>query len=264
MMNGFERLERRFGWLAFPGFLRFYALFHVLVFVLQVIQPEVGEILKFDREKIFDGEVWRIATMFIANSHFGNPSLIHIVFLFFAINFLFMVSDGLEEAWGAFKASMFYYMGMLLILAANFWYGTNCPVDGLVLFTASFLAFATLFPKVEILLFFFVPVQIRFLGIFAGIMVIINALADPMITVPIYAMGFANYLIFAAMPALRGQAQLRQSSQRRSRFNAQKMDPTEAFHTCVICQRNDIEDPEMEFRIGADGKEYCTEHLPGA
>ncbi len=262
-MNLFDRLERRCGWLAFPGFLRFYALFHVLVFVLQLFQPDLVEILKFDRAKILSGEVWRVATMFIADSEFGKPTPIYILFLIFAINFLFMVSDGLEEAWGSFKASLFYYTGMLLILAANFIHPGASPINGLVLFSASFLAFATLFPKTEIRLFLFIPVQIRFLGMFAGVIVILNAFGNP-INAPLYLLGYANYILWAGIPALRGTAKVIESSQRRKRFNANKLNPSQAFHTCVICQRNDIDDPEAEFRIGPDGNEYCTEHLPKA
>jgi len=80
-MNFLDRLERRCSWLAFPSFLRFYALFHILVFVLQFLQPEVGEILKFDRAKILSGEVWRVGTMFIAHSQFGPPTLSSIFWL---------------------------------------------------------------------------------------------------------------------------------------------------------------------------------------
>jgi hypothetical protein len=260
-MTLFDRLERRFSWLAFPGFLRFYALFHILVFVLQLIQPEILEILKFDRGKIFSGEVWRVGTMFISHSQFGKPTLMNIALLIFAINFLFMVSDGLEEAWGAFKASLFYYTGMLLILAANFLHPGICPVDGVVLFTSAFVAFATLFPKTEILLFFVIPVQIRYLGMIAGGFVILNLIASPF-NAPFYLMGYANYVMWAGIPALRGTAKVLEAGKRRRRFNAHEIDPNEAFHTCITCRRNDIEDPEMEFRIGEDGQEYCTEHLP--
>jgi hypothetical protein len=35
-----------------------------------------------------------------------------------------------------------------------------------------------------------------------------------------------------------------------------------AFHACAHCQRSDLSDPTLEFRVGADGREYCTEHLP--
>ncbi len=260
-MTFFDRFERRWAWLAFPGFLRYYALFQVLVFVLQIIRPDLGAIFEFDRAKIFSGEVWRIVTMFFAGSQFGKPTLLNIGLLIFAVNFVFMVSDGLENAWGSFKASLFYYTGILLVLLANFGYATAIPATGTALFGAAFLAFATLFPKVEILLFFIIPVQVRFLGMFAALMILLNAISEPMLW-PFYLVAYANYGIWAGIPSLRGRARIRQSEQRKKQFNSSKVDAAEAFHTCIVCQRNDVMDPEMDFRIGKDGDEYCEIHLP--
>jgi hypothetical protein len=260
-MTFFDRLERRVGWLAFPGFLRYYALFHVLVFALQFIRPNIGELFEFDRDKILSGEVWRVATMFFAESQFGPPGLMSIIWLFFAVSIVFMISDGIEDAWDSFKASLFYYTGMVLVLVMNFIYPVAIPASGVVLYGSAFIAFATLYPRKEILLFFIIPVQIRFLGMFAAFLVILNAIAQPVL-IPFYLIAYANYFIWAGIPALRGTARQIESSQRKKRFNGASLPADEAFHKCVVCHRNDIEDPEMDFRIGADGKEYCTQHLP--
>ncbi len=260
-MNVFDRLERRAGGLAFPGFLRYYALFHVLVFALQFIRPDIGELFEFDREKILAGEVWRVATMFFAESQFGPPTLMSVIWLFFAVSIVFMISDGIEEAWGAFKASLFYYAGIVLVLIMNFIYPVGIPASGVVLYGSAFLAFATLYPRKEILLFFIIPVQIRFLGMFAAFLVVMNAIAQP-ILLPFYLVAYANYFIWAGLPALRGTVRHIEAGQRKRRFKSALLEEEEAFHRCVVCHRNDVADPEMEFRIGADGKEYCTEHLP--
>jgi hypothetical protein len=257
-MTFFDRLERRFGGLAFPGLLRYYALFQVLVFVLQMFIPEIGAALAFDREKIFSGEVWRMVTMFFANPQFGRPSLLNIALLIFAVNFVFMVSDGLENAWGSFKASMFYYTGIFLVLVANFLYPFNIPASGLTLFGAAFIAFATLFPRTEILLFFVIPVQVRFLGMFAAALIVLGAISEPVLF-PFYLLAYTNYFVWAGIPALRGSVRLIEAGKRKRAFSA---GGTEAFHTCVVCKKTDVSDPQLEFRIGTDGEEYCTEHLP--
>ena len=260
-MNFMDRLERRVGFLAFPGFLRYYALFHVLVFVLQLINPELGSILAFDRAKIFSGEVWRVVTMFFSNSQFGRPTLLNIALLIFAVNFVFMVSDGLENAWGVFKTTLFYYAGMLLILAGSFIYPFPIPASGIALFGAAFLAFATLFPKVEILLFLIIPIQVRFLGMFAALMIVLGAVSQP-ILLPFYVLAYANYVIWAGIPTLRGTTRMIESGQRKKRFNAGKMPANEAFHTCLVCKKTDISDPHLEFRMHENGEEYCVDHLP--
>jgi hypothetical protein len=259
-MTVIDKLERRFGWLAFPGFLRFYALFHVLVFVIQFIRPDVGQLFEFDRAKILSGEIWRVATFFFATSQFGPPTLMSIVFLIFAVNFAFMIGDGLEGAWGAFKSTLFYYMGIVLTIVANFAYPFNIPLSGFVLYASAFLAFATLFPKTEILLMLFLPVQIRFLGILQGLVVLLMVIAAP-ILLPYVLLGFANYIFLAGIPALRGTARVIEAGQRKKRFKAANATTGEAFHTCVACDRTDVSDPGMEFRVGGDGREYCIDHL---
>lgn len=261
-MTFIDRLERRFGWLAFPGFLRYYALFHILVFVLQLFAPDIGAALAFDRAKIFSGEIWRVVTMFFANPQFGRPSLLNIALLIFAVNFVFMVSDGLENAWGAFKASLFYYTGIFLVLLANFVYPFAIPASGVTLFGAAFIAFATLFPRTEILLFFIIPIQVRFLGMFAAALIVLSAISMP-ILLPFYFLAYTNYFIWAGIPAMRGTARMIESGKRKRAFHSGKTAASEAFHTCVVCKKTDVSDPQLEFRIGMDGEEYCTEHLPG-
>ncbi|MEO5915424.1 MAG: hypothetical protein ABIS50_14415 [Luteolibacter sp.] len=260
-MNVFDRLERRWGWLAFPGFLRYFALFQVLVFILQLFQPEIGRALAFDRDKILSGEIWRVATMFFSNGQFGAPNIMSILLLIFAVNFVFMVSDGLESAWGSFKASLFYYTGIILALVANFVYPMAIPYSGMTLFAASFLAFATLFPMVEILLFFVLPLQVRFLGMILAFGIVMTLVKFP-ILLPFFVLTFANYIIWAGIPVMRGNARVLDATKRRKIFNAANLPESDAFHTCIICKKTDVSDPHMEFRIGADGEEYCAEHLP--
>ncbi len=231
----------------------------MLVFVLQYLQPNVGEVLAFDRNKILSGEVWRVVTMFFADSQIGKPSFFALLFLIFVVNFIFMVNDGLEGAWGSFKTSLFYYAGIVLVLVSNFILPHS--VDGLTLYGAAFLAFATLFPRVEILLFMIIPVQVRFLGMLAGAMIVLNVISSP-ILLPFVVLAYANYITWVAIPTLRGTARVRESVQRKKRFNAAKMKDDEAFHTCTICKETELSDPTLEFRIGSDGEEYCSRHLP--
>jgi hypothetical protein len=259
-MTVFDRLERRFGWMAFPGFLRYYALFQVLVFVLQFIRPDIGPLLDFDRAKIADGEYWRVVSGFFATG-FGRPSLMSIVFLACMVSFIFMISDGLEAAWGVFKTSIFYYMGITTLLALNFFYPVELPMSGIFLYLSAFLAFATLFPKVEIRLFLILPVRMQILGIIEAVSLVLMMVNEPVVA-PFILISFANYIIWAGIPALRGTARVLESVQRRKSFNAAKMSDAEAFHTCTVCARTDVTDPQLEFRIGNDGLEYCSEHLP--
>ncbi len=252
--NGFER---RFGGLAFPGFLRYFALMHVLVYVLQIARPGIGLLLMFDWGKILSGEVWRLVTFLFASAGFGQVSSLGMIFMVFMVMIAFMISDALEGAWGVFKTSMYYYCGILGLLAANF---LTPGFDGMFLYEAAFFAFATLFPRVEFRLFFILPVQVRFLAILGAVGLIWPAFKSP-IWLVFLVLIFANYLLWAGIPALRGMARVQAAGKRRGLFKAAQASAGMAFHRCEVCGKTELSDPHGEFRVGANGHEYCAEHL---
>lgn len=259
-MQFLGKWEIKFGWIAFPGFLRYYAIFHVMVYLLQFVSQDIGRILEFDHNKILAGEVWRLVTFLFASSGMSGFSPIGALFLFCMASIAFMMSDSLESAWGVFRTSVFYYVGYIGLIIANFLYVTPLYGSGFFIYIAAFFAFATLYPKVEFRIFFIIPVQVRWLAILSAVLLLLS-----IAKVPHYfgylLLGFANYLLWAGIPALRGQARVVQSIQRRRKFQKAAYMDEDAFHRCTACHRTDVSDPELEFRMAQDGKEYCTEHL---
>ena len=259
-MMSFGSLERRFGWLSFPGFLRYYAILHALVYVLQLVRPDIGMLLEFDRSRILSGEVWRVVTFLFSSSGFAGVGPLGMLFFFFMVMIAFMMNDALEGAWGVFKTSLFHYCAILGLIIANFALPNVMMGSGFILYGSAFFAFATLFPRVEFLMFFVLPVQVRFLAWLQAALLVFSVFGN-FLLLPIYLLGYANYIIWAGIPALRGTARVIESAQRRKRFNAAKEPETHAFHTCESCDRTDVSDPRLEFRVGRDGKEYCVDHL---
>ncbi len=233
---------------------------HGLVYVLQVVRPDIGKLLEFDRARILSGEVWRVVTFLFSSSGFAGTGMIGILFFFFMVMIAFMMSDALEGAWGVFKTSLFYYCGIAGLILANFIFPNAMAGSGFLIYGTSFLAFATLFPRHEFLMFFIVPVQVRFLAMIQAGMMLLGALGNWLL-LPFFLLGCANYLIFAGIPALRGTAQIIESKKRRKRFSAAMEEDGQSFHTCASCDRTDVTDPQLEFRVGSDGREYCIDHL---
>ena len=56
---------------------------HGLVYVLQVVRPDIGKLLEFDRARILSGEVWRVVTFLFSSSGFAGTGMIGILFFFF-------------------------------------------------------------------------------------------------------------------------------------------------------------------------------------
>lgn len=259
-MQILDKWERKFGWMSFPGLLRYYALFHVMVFLLQFVNPEIGTVLEFDQAKIMDGEVWRVVTFLFAQSGFKGLGAFAMLFLFFMVMIAFMMSDALEGAWGVFRTTLFHYTAFVGLIIANFLYASPMVGSGFFIYTSAFFAFATLFPKHEFLMFLIIPVQVRWLAILLGGLLVFSALAQPAY-IGFLLLGFGNYLLWAGIPALRGQARVFESAGRRKKFAKNKAGGEDSFHCCAACGRTEVSDPDLEFRMAEDGEEYCGDHL---
>lgn len=255
-MTLMDRLERRFGRLSFPGFLRFYALFHLMVYCLQIFRPDIGSLLDFDREKIMAGEVWRMATFLFASSGTGGVDLLGVIFFFFLIRIMMIINDALEEAWGVFKTSLFHYFAIFGLLLGNFVMPVTLPFSGFMLYGSAFFAFATLFPRFTFLIFFVFPVQIRFIAMFKAAFLLLLVLAAPLV-VPFLILGYGNYLLWVVLPIWRGSQRTSVQKSFKKNLKGGFGEDEEPFHKCAECHRNDVMDPEREFRVGEDGEEYC-------
>lgn len=197
------------------------------------------------------------------------------LWMYFMVMIAFLVSDGLEAAWGVFRTSMFLYAGIAGLLAGNVIFSllfysafdvmVSLPATGALLNLSAFFAFATLFPKVELLVFFVLPVQVRWLAILAAAPIAYMVFLLP-VSAAYLALAFGNYLFWVAVPVLRGKSKgvksVAKSVARKRKFDKSKLDDSEAFHRCKSCGRTEISDPELEFRMAADGEEYCGDHLP--
>jgi hypothetical protein len=259
-MQFLDKWERKFGWISFPGFFRYYAIFHVLVYLLQFVSPGIGQILDFNRDKILAGEVWRLVTFLFASSGMGGFSPIGAMFLFCMASLAFTISDMLEASWDIFRTSVFFYVGYMGLIIANFLYVTPMNGSGFYIYMSTFIAFATLFPKFELRIFFIIPVEARWLAILSGVIVIFEIIFYPPY-LGYVALCFANYFLWAGIPALRGQGRLLKAGKRRRRFQKDSSLDEDTFHRCSTCGRTELSAPALEFRIAMDGKEYCTDHL---
>ncbi|MBX9742919.1 MAG: rhomboid family intramembrane serine protease [Chthoniobacterales bacterium] len=262
-MHFLHSLERRCPWLAIPGLIRFVALFNALVFVLHLIAPGYESLLMLNREAILHGEIWRLVTWIFI------PETFQPFWIFFALLFLWFLGDGLEEALGAFRTTLFYVTGMIActIVALIFGsYGANTFLNLSLLY-----AFATIHPDYKVLFLFVIPLRISWLAFLSCLLTTIGALAEPRAAQVALVVTLANYFLFF-WPLLLFKyrhAQGRHHKKKRnfpqltvSLFKQKPELENTSLHYCQTCHRTEQIAPELSFRVTADGKEYCLEHLP--
>ena len=112
---------------------------------------------------MLSGEIWRIITfVFIP---FSGGSLLSIVL---GIYFTWFVGTALEREWGDFRYTVYFLTGMLgTVLACLL---TSGAASTYCLSLSLLLAFAMLYPEVQVLLFFVIPIRVKYFGFFAAVL----------------------------------------------------------------------------------------------
>lgn len=130
---------------------------NIIVFVFSYLFPNLPIInyLSFNRSAIFSGQIWRIVS-FIFEPYNYSP-----IFMIISCYFYWMIGTQLERAWGGFNFNVFYFTGVIGTIIGGLITGyATCYYLNLSLF----LAFAIIFPNMQFLLFFFIPIKAKYLA----------------------------------------------------------------------------------------------------
>ena len=134
-----------------------------------------------------------------------------------------------------------------------------------------FLAFATLYPETQVLLFFVIPIKVKWLALLDALYFVLIFLRYPfpMNLLPIIAL--VNYYIFCGselirlLQPLKYRVQRNMKSSRPSSGQTKKSGPRLPYsHKCSTCGRTDAENPNLEFRYCSRCAGYhcfCEDHI---
>ena len=278
-MNWLSKLERKFGRYAIPNLMNYIILLYGGGFILQLVNPSFYyQYLSLNAAAILHGQVWRIVTFII------QPPSTSVIFVIFALYLYYMIGMQLERAWGAFRFNLYFFSGVLFhVIAALVAYlltGVSLPLDTWYLNMSLFFAFAALYPDVQFLLFFVIPVKVKWLALLDGVYFLyafIQAFLPAYGGGPygiIYranalgaAVSILNFVIFFL--GSRNMKPYPPKQMKRKKEFKQKMRPVNHYangakHRCAVCGRTDIDHPELEFRYCSKcngNYEYCQDHL---
>lgn len=278
-MNYINKLERKFGRYAIHNLMLYIVILYGTGFIINYINPLFYDMyLSLDIAKVLQGQVWRILTFLI------QPQFSNILYAAIGIYFYYMIGSALENAWGAFRFNLYYLSGLLLnVLVVIISYaitGTSVRLGMDYINYAMFLAFATLYPNTQILLFFIIPVKIKYLAyldaVFIAWRLFQELLAGDYVTAVAIVLAIGNFLLyfFSSKNYKRfSPGEVKRKRQFKSQvrsgekggnvvdFNGRKK---VTRHKCAICGRTELDDENLEFRFCSkcDGNyEYCMDHL---
>jgi membrane associated rhomboid family serine protease len=255
-VNIVDRLERRFGRYAIRELMLYIVGLNGLIYLLSYAYPESEAISKLtlDPHLIMKGEVWRLLTYIFI------PPAASILWIFFILYFYYMVGTGLERAWGSFRFNIYYFTGMMVTAVAAFIMGQGATA--LYLNLSLFLAFAHIYPDFEILLFFVVPVKVKYLAWLNWFFIAFTVLTAPIADKVAAVVSVSNYFLFFGKDAFAYTRNKSSAYRRRRHFKTLPQKST--IHRCTLCEMTEKDDPEMEFRYCSTCEgdyEYCMKHL---
>jgi hypothetical protein len=259
-MKWIDALEKKFGHLAIPGLVRIIVFLNAFVFILTLVNPHFLELIYLDPALVMKGQVWRLFSYILIPSLGRWWLMPDYLWLVFWLMFVWMLGEGLEHAWGSFKLNIFYLIGMLGTTVAAFVFGDN--FNNGILNLSLLFAFATIYPDYPIRLFLIIPVKIKWIAWFSFGGLCLSFLGGSMSLRMAIVAGLANYLIFFAGIVVHDFKHRNAVTKRRQRFLKEALPADEALHHCEVCRRTEISHPDLDFRVSADGNEYCVEHLP--
>jgi hypothetical protein len=253
-----NKLEDRLAPFAIPRVLRYVAAINLLAFVLCQLRPEFREALVLNRAAVSEGELWRLVFHVFA----PEPT---ISWIGAALRFLWLIwiGDGLEEALGAVRLNLYYLLGVLGVTLAMWFGDAGAGALGVsfCLQSSIFLAFAWFYPREEVWLFPFIRLQVRWLAVLDLLLLGVQSLGLGGAERVVILSAFLNYAVFFLPQWIGWKVGGVRAEARRRRFQ-KALEPESTLHRCSLCGRTEVSDPDLEFRVSADGSEYCGEHLP--
>lgn len=259
-MKWLDSLELKFGRYAIPGLIRYIVAMNAMVFILHLLNRHFLSLLYLDPALVMRGQLWRLVT-YIFIPALGNWWVMpDYLWLAFWLMFLWMLGDGLEQAWGAFKLNLFYLVGMIGTTIAALVFGSS--YNNILLNLSLLFAFATLYPDFTIMAFLVLPMKIKWVAWFSFASLLLAFLTGSLSTKIAILVSMGNYFLFFGPDIVRLARHRHAVSTRRQRYESSQLSETESLHQCVVCHKTEITNPELDFRVAKDDNEYCIEHLP--
>lgn len=279
-MDFLTKLERKFGKYAIPNLTLILISGFILGYLIEIFMPEGLQLLAMNPEKILHGQIYRLVTWVVIPP--SSASILVIITLFF----YFSIGRTLENSWGDFRYTVYILSGIIFTdigmmgtylimqlmgqsqLLDMYYQAGLYGASTYYLCMSMFLAYAFMFPDMQVLLYFIIPIKVKWLGYLdiAYLLVMILQYGymhyyTGMVTV---IMSVLNFILFYFMS--KGKTKMTPAQRKRKRKYKQQVRQSQILtrHKCAICGQTELDNPNLEFRYCSRCKgnyEYCQNHL---
>lgn len=268
-MNWLNKLEKKFGRYAIHNLTLYLIGGYIIGYGIYTLLPNLLGWLTLEPGLILSGQVWRIISWILVPPS-GNILTILIMMLFY-----YSLGTALERTWGAFRYNVYIFSGILFtVIGAFILYLVTGGLLGLGFYFSTyyinmsiFLAFAVSNPNMEILLYFILPIKIKWMALVYAAFILYDLARGNMVTRVAIIASLLNFIVFF-FSSRNTKPYTPKERARKAAFKKQSRPhmtyQNGARHRCAVCGRTELDDPTLEFRFCSKCKgnyEYCQEHL---
>jgi len=262
-----------------PNLMKFIVAGNVIVFLLlRLSNYSLYGYLGFNWGQVLHLQLWRLVSFIFV------PDVSNIFYLIINLYFYYFIGNLLEREWGTPKFNLYYLSGVVLTILVGiigyYAFNVNYTIFGTYYVSMSmFLAFAALYPDAQVLLFFIIPIKMKWLAILDAVLFAVDILGALLrldfVSALIPVIALLNFLVFfwtdlAEAFGSRRRMARHQNSHQTIQFKSavkqqQKKESQQGYrHKCCVCGRTDTDYPELEFRYCSRCAGYhcfCQDHI---
>lgn len=254
-----------------PRLMMYIVIGNVAVYLLSAMDTTglLYSALAFSPEMVFKhGQIWRLVSFVFIPESTGLALVLWLYLYYF-------IGNALEDRWGTAKFTVFYVSGMLLsvLYSTLVWLLTDVSMGVTTHYVnlSMFFAFATLYPDLELLFMFILPIKIKWLALADLLLFIVGVLGGqfpynllPVIALLNYVIFFGEWLLQLITPESKARRQTRANFKNEQRRMHHEMKTKPYKRRCEVCGRTDTDYPDLEFRFCSrcEGYHcYCMDHI---
>lgn len=246
-------LDRRFHRWSIPHLPEILGSLQAAAWVLCTFKPELFGRLWLRFVDVQEGEHYRLVT-FLA-----MPACLDVLGLL-SVYFYWLIGSGLESHWGSFRYNLYLLINYLCTVVVSYFF-PDMFFTNFHMLLSQFLAFAWLFPRFQVCIMWFLPIEIRYLAYIEWFVLVLQFVEGDWNVRLMILTGLANFFIFFADDIL---ARLIRGKRLMEVQMDQIRKKAQGFHRCAVCGITEKDDRDMEFRFCSQctgDKEYCAVHL---
>ena len=248
-----------------PNLMKYVAIANIVFWLIGAVNPVLYSYLTFNPALILRGQIWRIISFAMIPPGSG-------ILTFIVVYFYYMIGSTLEQYWGTPQFNIYFFTGIVLTVLYGFVVyfitGTGFNLTAQYVYLSMFFSFAVLFPEMQVLLFYIIPIKIKYLGYLNAVLFVMGVISGsfPANLLPVVAV--ANFLIFCGADLFRTMPRRPSANTinfRKESARIRREQQANLYkHKCSVCGRTDTDHPELEFRYCSRCAGYhcfCQEHI---